>query len=838
MANQQYLYEFVDFFELVIGSSTITIDEPLGWDKVQIKGSRDKDYHGFNYEFVDEKTTLTFPEHTEGLLDTGFDSISAVYAAEGGDGRITLRYGYTKGNQAFFEFEGTLNLNTYNISQDGIECSVEKVAFKSKLRTRSETKVNFSSTRDYDGNTITVPTPLEIKLHSKNIVKQTIAETVPAADFDSEQNGPNFLHSGLAIQQDTTVQTRTELAEVFAMPFAATKVDGNHPIAEKRFQFSPEEDGYCFFRWKAVYDMVATEGTGSVDGLRYIRKIEVHRNGAMIMEQTYQNTYVQNNFNGETMAYFDLNFDDRFEGSLLKGDEVYFLQYVLCEPIGTTTWVIGSLYFADHPQGGTFTQPTKRYTGSIEVNQKTRAAASNVFGYKILDALNHAVYAITGEANSVVSNFFAAGGCGEHYILTNGFQIRNFDILNKPFHISLDDLLKGIMAQWCVIVQFSRSSTGKEIIRIEPIEAAAGKAQILILDRFKIWDYEEEHGKAFTYNEVEIGYTKFAEDDINSLDEFNTFAQWLTSIETYKGKYIYKSPFVTSGYTIERVRREQFKKSPSSSMNEDDNIFCIAYVDRSIYRNKRYTIDNSVLYIHWQDDVGMVEGDQFKLLSGANASTVFTVAQVYAPFQFGNAFRYSYRITPAPVNELTVSFADLEMVITKPQAERNEPFALITGLVSPETAYNLRLSPAHTIYNHSPIISIGLDKKAPTKLIRSTFVKNNGDLVTQFDSTATCTLGVGTLYLREKNDITLSAFNTNNRLFLPIYCKFKAQLGYGDLVLLKESLTAQAANVGDWYGVLVFPDKAGILWEGFVWDFDYNPSSQVCEFMVYKIRLA
>ncbi|WP_170172523.1 hypothetical protein [Hymenobacter rigui] len=64
------------------------------------------------------------------------------------------------------------------------------------------------------------------------------------------------------------------------------------------------------------------------------------------------------------------------------------------------------------------------------------------------------------------------------------------------------------------------------------------------------------------------------------------------------------------------------------------------------------------------------------------------------------------------------------------QTERNQLFADVTGLLSPDTAYNLRLSPARVLRRHSPVLAAGLFGRQG-KRIRFSFGEGNNELSTR-----------------------------------------------------------------------------------------------------------
>jgi hypothetical protein len=803
MANEpRNLYDYVEYFRLQISGIWKYIDEPINWDKLTIKLVRDDDLYGLNYEFIDDKITLIFP------AGEGFEEIENEYGINGSDGKMVFEFGYNQGGSKKRQFAGTINFNSYKRTYEGIEVNIEKTAFDSLLRTRSETKVSLIQDKTFDGAPIVPPTPMKIKLHSKKLIKLGRAQQPEGekTDYTSPTGWAGF---GGYIQPDTSAITVSEVEDLQSMPLAVTNVTAH---SELRFQYISKESGTARFKWFADYDLqiqgLPISG-GPINAWSLVPVVEVW-NGA-----TWKGTYSPfASLSSGTTPSMNLsvhhNFTIDLVLDLLANDEVYFNINI------------------NISNGNSHIYTVNGFTGFIELSQETIAPPSFCYGYRVIDLLNFTAQCLTGKANVIKSPFFEPTGCGYRYILTNGYQVRNFDTLAKPLQIAWKEMIEGLSPIWNMALQFFTQGDEDKIL-FDLFDAIFKSNRIYTFD--EVSSYEEDHAQDITFNEVETGYTKYAEGDLNTLDEFNTTGTWLLPIKSYKKKFSRKSGLITSGYLIEKMRREQFKANPSTSLAEDDNLFLISIVEgESIYENMNFSI-NSVGMVDFGKPIGMSPGDKFFIVKsggGPNDAILFTVVLK------DSSGPEKYRITPAPTTDAGIGTFRLQL--TDPQAERNEAFDVVDNLISPETAYNLRLTPLQILYNSATYINSCLVKKAGTELITNTFYKSNGLLKTRYASGATCKMRDANVDMQENAPFPLSALQTRRRAFLPETVTFKAPLSYRDLISIKESYRGEKANPADNYGVVAFPDLDGQMWEGYIWSLENIPTYQECTIIVRKKR--
>lgn len=796
MANEpRNLYAYVDFFRLIYEGNPVYIDEPVDWDKVKIKLSKeDNALFGMNYEFVDPKTTVLFEW---GITDTGRlgggDILRTAYNLQGVDAKVGFEYGYEYKGVQQVQYSGTIAFSEYRATDKGVSIQIEKILFDRLLRTRSETKVALNATVDLNGVAMVPPAALTLQLHSKKIIKYGALGPLP--EFETPRES---IFGGMWwIQPDTLNTVKSEVDELENMPFAIA-VD---PLTEDRFQYTPTESGPATLRFTQSFRLVCEPVmSGPLYAWKFTPDIVVRRNGVIVQRITNPGANASG-YAQSAIFVHDFNFTIEGAADLQANDQVFFRMLLQNQSNGQS-WHI------------------ENYSGSIEVTHQTTAAASDCAAYKIFDAFNTVIQAITGRENAFRSDFFAPGGAGERYAVTNGFQIRKFDIAERPVSLSYRDLWEMFEPLFCLGVQYQKDAAGFPIVRIEPGPRFYGTGRIL--DITQSFDYEEIHNKAVTFNEAEIGFLKYSDDEFNSLDDFSTLKTLLLPIESVKLKYQKKSTGIASGWALETQRREQFKLNPSSSVTNDEALFIVAYVERSVFRDVPYSIQPIAggAAVYFGRALFLEAGTEILI-----AGQTLTITKAIDSF--------SYEVSAAGAAN---GRGEVEILLHgKIAAERNEAFDVVTGVASPETAYNLRLQLNRVLYNHSEVLNIALVQKPGDAEIKVTDQKKNTTLATQFNALEPFKLTDGNPLLDDKAPVKLQDFNSRRALYLPTLASFKCEMRYNDLIFLKDCLTGQSGTDKD-YGLISFPDIFGGVWEGYVEDLTYDPNSEKCEIIASKKR--
>lgn len=166
------------------------IDEPAGWADLQFVHQRDKDYHGFNYEFTDGNLDLQFDR------EAGMVAIEEEYAGFGNDGNVRLKrvvmYAAAPAGM-IVEYVGRLNLNTRKKEGYTVRASVERESLHQLVGARLDSKISLSDPKDLDGGNITVPALKRCYLPSRSITQSLKSKVAIQEEVFYSQRGDAYL---------------------------------------------------------------------------------------------------------------------------------------------------------------------------------------------------------------------------------------------------------------------------------------------------------------------------------------------------------------------------------------------------------------------------------------------------------------------------------------------------------------------------------------------------------------------------------------------------------------------------------------------------------------------
>ncbi|RSK50125.1 hypothetical protein [Hymenobacter rigui] len=146
------------------------------------------------------------------------------------------------------------------------------------------------------------------------------------------------------------------------------------------------------------------------------------------------------------------------------------------------------------------------------------------------------------------------------------------------------------------------------------------------------------------------------------------------------------------------------------------------------------------------------------------------------------------------------------------QTERNQLFAEVSGLYSPDTAYNLRLSPARMLWRHGPALAAGLRFQQGRRL-RFSFGEGNNALSTRLP---------GETAVVEGADIPVA------ELGAPLW---RAQSWEFTAPCTRTQAAAVLANPR---GRIRFQDERGQWQEGWIMDFKHSLSREQADFTLLR----
>lgn len=551
------------FFRLLIGTQVLPIREPVGWDVLDIQGKRDPELHGWTYQFSDGEFPLKFD------CSAGGDLIKSVYESAGQDGDVGFQYGFNYGGNEYLLFDGAILLGTYTPYPAYVQASVKNNQFDETFLSRLDTPVSMAETEGFDGGTIIPPTPYSMELHAKQILTQLSVNNSNRSYADNlETSGTTFwVLFGIdgPVKNDidqtnifTLLSTPADpVPNQFNIKFTTGGVTDISFAANITIQIHTHNTnlfGSITGTYKVVYLYRKLNANGTyTDTSETISNVEHSSTGALST-----NTPVINLIASKTITGFNYG----------AGDEIYFFTFIEFDDAI-------NVYFPSIVQ----------FSLAFTVAHYESSAPSLANVWFLDDALRHIINVMSDGRLAFRSSFLERAnfqnvvqGQAARRVLTNGFQIRNFDVADRPLKADFSKLVKSLNAQNCIGADYAVDNTGAARVRIERRDFFYRDNMILAIED-GIEEYYEQVATDIIYNEAEFGYDKFLETGFNSLDEFNTRSSALTPIQKNLKKLSQIATVITSGYTIEDTRRQQFADTPTNSYDNDDNTFMMAVRD-------------------------------------------------------------------------------------------------------------------------------------------------------------------------------------------------------------------------------------------------------------------
>lgn len=208
----------------------VDIDEPVGWDKSTFTLKRDDKYKAITFEY---SSSLQF-RHANKSYDGGAEFILFILDKYGPDEGIKLTVEVSDHNKPFeVVFEGRLNLEDIIETEGGVECIAEQEDFFTIFNQRTGLQVSFKDNLSVDGVSLQEYLPYTLNMHSKVLVKQTRAETpqeiplppTPTHSFIINAGLPGFpdpTKTGFGTQPATEFVSRTSYVQ---FDFSAPSTD-------------------------------------------------------------------------------------------------------------------------------------------------------------------------------------------------------------------------------------------------------------------------------------------------------------------------------------------------------------------------------------------------------------------------------------------------------------------------------------------------------------------------------------------------------------------------------------------------------------------------------------
>lgn len=815
-------FTIIDENEAFLSSpdNEVSIPEPRKFDEQEFKLERDKTWRSFNAEYSEETIGLEFAKNKEiGGLYSAYDIISNVLDEDGFDATILFRSYRTpkNGTEQYKEWKviGFEELDYCYV------CRLKRVRFDDKLRTRLDVDIDVESTEDLDGNTSTALELETIPFHSRALMSQFRMETQSTFlmylnnDVDLGNNEVPMLSAGTASFEYESwwniiydkIGGRNYIIDHVASP------DSNTDDLDYMFQI-PLSDQTHIIEFDVLMKIGSVYGGSADDPVDVVLNIEI--NGNLMSSTGTSNQTTGYPFNPLFQQYeyvYDIDINESFRVSPTDGVvnvRVYFS--------GEGTFEFGRVM-----------NLTKSY---FDVKLYSYESCNLVDGAFIYDLVNKLTQKAIGDEsyNPLRSTLLektedgaASDGLGALNFMTIGSKIRGYD---ENLITSLGDILEFIRVRYNAgFVTYNDS--GNDYLIVEQADHFFQDVEIIdIGDGYE--DLTISINDDLAYNEIELGYNNFAEENEDgSIDGFNTTRNYTLPVTYTDSKLNITTNVITDGAEIERVRKSGIANDESDG--SDEKVFavkCVRFNDLSPVDPSKYSLDYAHSAFYTGTNKITLLGYIFNTLSSGDkivhsTEGTFTIDELNYNYDGANIFTDIYTIetisTASVFNTGTYYFTDSDdNVIDVILPERLESFVQLSDIYDQDSIYNLHHAPSNILLQWFNYLGGMLNEKPISdKFYLSSSENNTGPKFGGRDLTSNS--------ISESSDYTLFLLRSYNPTYLN-YKKYTVTcfLDYdSELKPLFDSMTGEN-GVTD-FGYVSLTDYKGNKVSFYPTDINYNP---------------
>ncbi len=822
------LYSDIDVFRLIDEEGVVLsvggileINEPEGFDDATISLER-SEYHGVDFEFFDGESELGFDRVVkEGQTLSPYSLLQQIFAVNGTESKV--RFQYLRTSTPDLIYDSSLIFSSRKVMDYKIVLTAERLDFNGDFKNRFRTDFDINSSENLNGGALTGLTYEDITLPPQNIRKNLIAKNdgldviIQSEFFDEQEYRPSFNEvvintTGLELFSDSRTDTRDNLI------FNEYGTYQIRIVVDFDFESTIDFDEVSFLM-TLIYPKMryATSDTSSATPADIIAP------NIQVLGPGLANTR------------YKVQFDQTFTFNANKGD---ILRY---EFFLDGAGAVASYAYVQ--------ENITEFTLVADVRSKY-LLTKNV---SVFDALNKHFEGITGESNVLTSTFIQA----QETALLNGKLVRGFPE-TLPFRLNSKkaiDSLKSIYGLG-VFVKADEIIIERYSYFYRDVEIAAFTEDIK--------DFEIAIDKDLIPNEIIIGYKTFADVEdsplvVDSITDFLTQHQYLTSIRRDEKKTEFLSDWIASGYSITEGKELSFTLFPEEKWKEDENTFIVSKRDTNtlfsqtthIFRllDSSYNLTNQFKlivenFIPFDTSLYtslVIDGETYTVGFNGNPEgltdpVVIDEEQNTTTFYLTDDLHLVSPYPPVTLNfpgqRFKIEDEDIQLNFTFKSVETKEPFDIIDNISFPFATYNARFNIKNMLFNNGPILNAGFNWQTSGKYRLLTF-ENNGDLRTQFAvGENTSTLDPNRLVVVQKDDINVSDVNNGDQLLVPEILTFEVRLGFSEIMAIRE------AHYNDsnpsYYGYISVTPYDGVTYKGFLKKMEYNPLTEMVKFTLIR----
>lgn len=536
------------------------IDGPDSIDGLVLSLIRHEDYHSLFENFEGEFWFFG----SNGVIDGGLDFILEAERLDGPDVTINITFMIAPNDYVFITvFEGTLAVDGIQKGQDNRALiPVVRNDFSAKFKNRVDQPVNIQSETDQDGNQAEVFDNVQLDMLPQKVPMTFDGQSV---GFGSE-TGDDVIDSFNYFQMSWDRINLEEFDEYFTLPQVGN-VD--QPVEV----FIVEYAGSYRFQMQTVGQLTAfsfpTPGLTRVSDYFWPY---LNIDGVEIPFDLLP-------FPIPGIDEFDIwSIDTTQDLSAKSAVKVYFKTLVKLGFSGTYTGSFrwnGYLNIPDVVFPNRFIFPS-----TAVINAQTVYPATPGDGFLVHDVAGMILDRTIGRGDTFYSELlgsdrtvyrqYDADGCGWENMLLRGLQIRQYELIDKPFFISFKDWWDGINPILCLGLGYE-TIDGTEVMRAEGREYFYDPTPSLYIDNVTFTRRYDESVMIKTFRN---GYKKWQSENISGIDDPQTKHTRASRLQKSGTDLVMESGFIAASLAIETTRRTTRKKS--ADYKYDDDVFIVS----------------------------------------------------------------------------------------------------------------------------------------------------------------------------------------------------------------------------------------------------------------------
>lgn len=569
------------------------ISEPSGWLGIKLTLERHPDFASlveyFNGDFVFYGNT--------GTEDGGIDFIRQVESNYGVDAKLTITIELAPDNYTFETvFTGQLDLSTINEMQDNkAQIAIIPDDFWSKFINRYDTQVNIQSDEDLDGGAANAIEHVNLHALSQPLRSRIIASftnddygLVNFGDWGYNQYGAVFFNYPDFIQIDWPNHTLAEVKDEYSLPLS--------PNSEKPVSKIIAENAgdYTF---NITVDLLNRSSDLTppfpFPSDQYDLKIEFS-DGTIVTASTVDTVsdYLPSPGVYNKFTRYTINTTKSLPEAGTAS--IYFEKIALVADLGGVSYVYDGLVNSN------ITGYTPINTFSVTANTTFPTTDANSFF--LHDVAGSISDRILGVQDSFYSEFlggeetkyraYVENGCQFHYVLVPGLQLRGYNLVEKPYSISMKKWFEGINPIIPVSLMLDEVG-GEQVIRVEDREHCFDSTSTSV-DISYVREISRKYDPDQLFKTIKIGFKKWESEDISGIDDPQTKHTYASQLKRTGKDLTLESEFISASYAIETTRRKTRLKSADYKFDNDTFIVSVNPTKQTISPDASPEIDDYI----------------------------------------------------------------------------------------------------------------------------------------------------------------------------------------------------------------------------------------------------